>query len=232
MGRARTLSTLGVALSAIVIASTACADEPELDRQTVVDVASLGVEVTGCGPAPGFGAGAVVATDIVATGAHVVAGAETITLHDDDGNEHDGELVALDPEQDVALLSTTDLDIAPLPIGDAEAGAPTSFLGFRDGERAVREATVTRRVNISTGDIYRNGDVDRPGYQLSASIDDGDSGGVLVDDDGDAVGVIWSRSTREETRGWAMRMDPVRELIDGVDAGLTDDPLEFSCAPG
>ena len=65
---------------------------------------------------------------------------------------------------------------------------------------------VRRPVRIQTEDIYIEGDTNRPGFELDADIQSGDSGGpVMVD--GEVVGVLWARSSKFDRRAYAI--DPV-----------------------
>ncbi|MCH7789419.1 MAG: trypsin-like peptidase domain-containing protein [Acidobacteria bacterium] len=229
MGGARPLNADRVAAALIFATLIAgCSGTASIDPAAIADQRSVGITATGCGPTPAFGAGAVIGDGLIATSAHVVAGATGLVVQTHDGETHAAHTVAIDPDQDVALIEASELDIEPIEIGEADAGDQVTFVGFRDGERERRSAEIRRRVNLSTGDIYRAGDVDRPGYELRGSIDSGDSGAILVNDQGEAVGVIWSSSIRVDDRGWAVRMEAVADLI--MDPGT--DPGDFECAPG
>ena len=78
---------------------------------------------------------------------------------------------------------------------------------FRDGRVVTLPVVVRRPVRIKTEDIYIEGDTNRPGFELDADIESGDSGGpVLVD--GKVVGVLWARSSKYDHR--AVRDRPGR----------------------
>jgi hypothetical protein len=94
----------------------------------------------------------------------------------------------------------------------------------RDDRLVSLPVTIARRVTITTEDMYGNGEVVRPGYELTADIEPGDSGALIVID-GAGVAVIWSRSRRTDERAWAI--DPIRggdtiraQLNDGIDASI------------
>ena len=79
---------------------------------------------------------------------------------------------------------------------------------------------VLRTVNIRTTDIYLDDPVERPGFEIEATIDPGDSGALVVLPGG-GVGVIWARSNEREQRAWAV--DLPSELVDpGVRAEFSD----------
>jgi S1-C subfamily serine protease len=96
----------------------------------------------------------------------------------------------------------------------------------RDREPVAVPVRVRRRVQIRTEDIYIDGDTLRPGFELDADVDAGDSGGAVVVD-GEVIGVVWARSRKYDGRAYAI--DAVRagglvgeqlrsgEIGDGID---------------
>lgn len=114
-----------------------------------------------------------------------------------------------------AVMLTDD----PPTTGEAP-GLTGTIVIERDGRLTVEPVTVERRVMITTEDIHREGETRRPGYELAADIEPGDSGALLVID-GHGVGVVWSRSVRTDGKAWAI--DPIRggdtirsQLADGI----------------
>jgi len=207
---------------ACAVAITACADDGpvaldgpvphEATGDVGVDLhqAAVAVRVSACRPVIVRGAGLLIAPDLVLTAAHVVAGATAIDVIGHAGIEVSAEVVAFDPENDLAVLKvpTTTLGTAvPLasdPPTEAFAG---EVVVFRQGVAVIEPAQILRRVTINTDDIYRGTPTSRPGYELQAAILPGDSGGVIVHA-GEAVAVVWSRSRLTDARAWAI--DPIR----------------------
>src|SRR4051794_13413221 len=101
---ARVVASLVVA---VLLASGCAADPPS---------AIVGLTVGGCPPGQAHGTGSVIAPGLVLTAAHVVRGADDITVIN---SEHTGSarVVAFDPDMDLAYLAT-DTDFgAALPVG-------------------------------------------------------------------------------------------------------------------
>jgi hypothetical protein len=73
----------------------------------------------------------------------------------------------------------------------------------RHGSLVALPIKIARPVNIRTEDIYVDTMTNRPGYELVAEIEAGDSGGVVVVN-GQVVGVIWARSNKADNRAYAM----------------------------
>jgi hypothetical protein len=84
---------------------------------------------------------------------------------------------------------------------------------YRDDIVDVRSVKIVRRVNITTENVYLDGDSRRPGYELRANIATGDSGAPVVID-GRIHAVLWSKSRRSDDRAWAVDVVRARTLID------------------
>ncbi|WP_040492133.1 trypsin-like peptidase domain-containing protein [Ilumatobacter nonamiensis] len=206
-------------------------DASPADDRTVAAESALDVRANGCGPREGFGTAALVSDDRAVTAAHVVAGADDVRVIDQTGTEHPADVVFFDPDLDVAVLAVPDDLGTPLDVSseapDAGAAGVVGFSRLEDGTVRVRvvDVEVLRNVNIATTDIYLDADVDRPGFEVDAEIDPGDSGGVVVID-GKAAGIIWARSNANEGRAWAIDIpDAIGDraqlatLTDPVDTG-------------
>ena len=212
-----------IAVVAIVPTTAGCGDDPDPPRARD---AAVEVVATGCRELAIRGGGLAVAPGRVLTAAHVVAGADSITVTGH-GATFEADVVALDPALDLAVLAV-DAELPFVEIGSGEAGDAGTVVVHRDGEAVQLPVVVRRRVVVNTDDIHRTATVRRPGYELAtpdARIERGDSGAVVVID-GRAVAVIWSRSNRDETRVWATDATAIGDRV-----GATA-PLEAGqCAP-
>ena len=180
---------------------------------------AVGIRAEGCGPGAGKGSGLVVAPGVVLTSAHVVAGADTITVQFEADTEASATVIGFDPFMDLAYLRTPAEAavgaIEPSISSDhAEPGSSGHALVFRDGAPTELDVEVRRRVRINTEDIYVEGDVTRPGFELTADIELGDSGGAVYVD-GEIIGVLWARTRDFDDDGsYAIDVSRARELID------------------
>jgi S1-C subfamily serine protease len=202
-------------LVVLAVVVTACgADQPSSPLRTSADVArgaALEVRADGCGPRRGFGTASLVSDHLAVTAAHVVAGASSVAVIDQNRIEHVAEVVHFDPDLDVAVLRLPDqlgtpatLSSTPVEVGDA--AALTVFRASAD-ERGPTDLNVevVRRANVTTTDIYLEGEVLRPGFEITGTIVPGDSGALVVLD-GVGVGVLWARSTANEGRSWVVNI--------------------------
>jgi len=188
------------------------------ETREIAVAATLRVTADGCGANQGLGTGTLIADDLVITAAHVVAGADVVSVVAEDGTEHGAEVVLFDPALDVALLRSTAL-------ADATTSAPVELRGSAqtgevgvlalprlvdDGPTTVTEVQlldvrVVRTVDIETTDIYLDEAVVRRGFEIDGTIERGDSGALVVFPDG-AAGLVWARSTRRSERAWAVEL--------------------------
>jgi S1-C subfamily serine protease len=153
------------------------------------------------------GSAFVVAPGLVVTNAHVVAGVQRPQIVDMDGQVHDAVPVLFDPELDVALLRVPGLDRRPLHLdpGTVARGTTGAALGFPGGGPLAVQPAGVRAAFAATGlDIYGRNNIVRQVYELDATIRPGNSGGPLVEPDGEVVGVVFARSTTDSRVGYAL----------------------------
>ncbi|WP_426625894.1 MarP family serine protease [Leifsonia sp. McL0607] len=165
------------------------------------------------------GSGWVVQRGRVVTNAHVVAGASSIVVRESGGTTVDrATLVAFDPERDLAVLDVTDLRTPALDIGqDLGAGDQAYTAGYPgDGPFTITPQRVRDQLAARGTDIYQSGAVERQIYSLRGSIRPGNSGGPLLDQSGDVVGVVFARSTIDPDTGYALTLDELRPVLGSV----------------
>jgi len=168
------------------------------------------------------GTGFVIAPDRVLTNAHVVAGAERVTV-EVGGGSMVAEVVLYDPEVDVAVLAVDGLEREPLEFAadPAETGDDAIVAGYPlDGPFTVRPARVRNSFDLRGPDIYGNTGMVREVYTVRGLVQSGNSGGPLLAPDGTVLGVVFGAAPDVEDVGFVLTADEVGEL---VAAGSTDD---------
>ena len=216
---------LGIA--AIAISLTSAAHEGKLTFAPVLAeatpaVVSIQVEQRGrANPwiSPGS-AGSGVIVDArkghVVTNHHVIARAEKITVTLKDRRSFEAELIGSDPATDVALLEIEPDDLQALPLGDSDELA-VGDLVVAIGNPFGFGQTATSGIVSALG---RSG-FTREGYedfiQTDAAINRGNSGGALVDLNGQLVGInslIVSPSGVSAGLGFAVPANIVRTVTE------------------
>lgn len=182
-----------------------------------------------CRPGLENGSGALVAPGVVLTSAHVIAGARSIRVVSG-GQSVPGRIVGFDPKMDLAYLAAEGLYGLPLTVSSAgvQAGDTGTAYVVRNGIVVDLPVTVKRRVDIRTEDVYVEGETRRPGFELEAVVQGGDSGAAVVVD-GKLAGVVWAQSRRAPDRSWAIDPDRAGDLIDEqLRTGVIGDEIDLS----
>ncbi len=208
-----------------VISAVGCGDDA---NDAAASRSAVQVIARTCANIDEYGSGLVIESGLVLTAAHVIAGASSITVTGSgagDGGPNSAAVVAFDPNNDLAVLAV-DTGLAPaIPIGSAESGDIGEAIVYRGDTQVALPITIVRDVIIRTEDIYIKGETERPGYELDAEIQSGDSGGVVVVD-GEAVAVIWSRSRQSDQRAWAIDPNAPNSVLDQLATGSIPDEYD------
>ena len=167
------------------------------------------------------GTGFVYSPGRIMTNAHVVAGV-------DDPNVLVGEqevparVVHYDSDLDVAVLAVDGLDRPFLRFDKTgEARDNAAVLGYpNDGPYNVQAARIRGEQRLRSPDIYGRGSVVREVFSLRSLVRPGNSGGPLLSEDGDVLGVIFAASVTDHDTGYALTADQVSQ---SAAAGLTND---------
>jgi S1-C subfamily serine protease len=156
------------------------------------------------------GSGFVYADGRVMTNAHVVAGVADPSVVVGD-RRVPAKVVLFDRELDIAVLAVDDLGLDPLSFdGSGEAGQPAAVLGFpQNGPFDARAARIREQMRLRSPDIYDRGQVVRETFAVRGLVRSGNSGGPLVSEKGDVLGVIFAASVSDKSTGYALTADQV-----------------------
>ena len=169
------------------------------------------------------GTGAVLTADgYLITNAHVVAGADKVQVACADNRVLDAALVGFDAREDLAVLKVEADDLTPAEFGDSFAlrcGDPVAAIGDPLGYRS----TITDGI-VSALD--RDVEVDGTSMvliQTSAAINMGNSGGALINQYGQVVGITTVKIVTDdgsaESLGFAIPSRRVKYVADTLIAG-------------
>ncbi|MDQ6713969.1 MAG: MarP family serine protease [Candidatus Dormibacteraeota bacterium] len=175
---------------------------------------TLKVRGFGCGGIV-FGSGFPVGPGMVLTNAHVVAGTQGTTVISPTGRSLGARVVLFDPERDVAILYVPRLALVPLTEQTAHQGTQGAAIGYPGGgPEQVKPAVVNGQVRAEGRDIYGQNLVVRSIWIMQAEVQPGNSGGPLVDLDGNVVGVVFAASTSQQNQAYALTDAEVQPDID------------------
>jgi len=176
------------------------------------------------------GSGFVTGNNVVVTNAHVVAGVDEPYVLDQNG-KHEARVVLFDPDLDLAILRASDLAGEPLAVDLATAsnGTSAAVLGFPSGAGfTAGPGAILETFQAQGRNIYDRGQTVREVYSIKAEVVHGNSGGPIIDGDGEVIGVIFAKSVSYSSVGYALTMQQVMDKI--VQArGLTAPVSTSSC---
>jgi S1-C subfamily serine protease len=211
---------------------------PQVDtgNAAIATAARSVVRLTGAAYACGqnqTGTGFVIGPELVMTNAHVVAGVDEPLVETADGQVHSGDIVYFDPTVDLAIVLFQGLNTSPLSFAATlPAGASAVVSGFPFGGPFHSEPAGVVSVGPATmPDIYGESEAPRSVYTLAAKVEQGNSGGPLLTEDGAIAGVVFAKSAATEDVGYALTMEEVAPVIAQAPA-LTEPVDSGACIQG
>jgi serine protease Do len=177
---------------------------------------------------PGLGTGFIVRNDgVIVTNAHVIAGADSISVMLRDGKIYPAKKLGVDETNDVAVLKIDGRNLPVVKVGNSSSllvgewsiaiGNPYGFL------LGNSEPSVTAGVISGVGrNLVEQSDGPQQYYdmiQTDAAINPGNSGGPLANADGEVVGVnssIYSTSGGSEGLGFAIPINRVMRIVEDL----------------
>lgn len=161
------------------------------------------------------GSGFVVAPNRVMSNAHVVAGAETVTV-EADGKTYEAGVVSYDPDADVSILDVPNLPVEPLSFADAPApqGTDAIVMGYPGGgDFQATPARVREIIELNGPDIYRKTTVTREVYTVRGTVRQGNSGGPMVNRGGKVLGVVFGAAVDDVDTGFVLTAKEVERQL-------------------
>ena len=173
-------------------------------------------------PRVGFGSGVIISTDgYIVTNNHVVEDADEITVKLNDEREFKGRIIGTDPDTDLALLKIEGDDFPTLPVGDSDALKVGEWV-LAVGNPFSLSSTVTAGIVSAKardiGSSAANGqDATIQSFiQTDAAINQGNSGGALVNARGELVGInamLYSPTGSYSGYGFAIPTNIMKKVV-------------------
>jgi S1-C subfamily serine protease len=162
------------------------------------------------------GSGWIVRRGFVVTNAHVVAGIESPVVDRGDGRVTKARVVSFDASNDVAILEAPGLKGRALPLGDPQRGATAAILGFPlDGPYVVTPARLGSVARVAARDAYGRVKVGRTVVGFRGDVNSGNSGGPVLDRDGNVVTTVFARR-QGSMDGFGVPNDAVQNALGNV----------------
>ena len=136
----------------------------------------------------GFGSGVIISKDgYIVTNNHVIAGADEISVKLQDSREFTGRVIGADPDTDLALVKIEGDDFPAIPVGSSDALKVGEWV-LAVGNPFNLGSTVTAGV-VSAKARGLGANPVESFIQTDAAINQGNSGGALVNVRGELVGI-------------------------------------------
>ncbi|PZO59612.1 MAG: serine protease [Phormidesmis priestleyi] len=152
----------------------------------------------------------------ILTNAHVVEGADTVTVTLKDGRELRGEVIGEDPLTDVAVIKVDANNLPTVIIGNSDALRPGEW-AIAIGNPLGLDNTVTAGIISATGRTsaqIRVPDKRVQFIQTDAAINPGNSGGPLLNERGEVIGVNTAIIGNAQGLGFAIPINQARAIAD------------------
>jgi serine protease Do len=148
------------------------------------------------------------------TNAHVVRGASTIVVINTKGQEFKAKTVHIEPEKDLAILKIDDEDFKPisnLPYtirkGNVDLGEQIFTLGYPRDEIVYNEGYMSAKTGY-------NGDT--ISCQIAVSANPGNSGGPILNKNGEVIGILSTAQQNVEGVVFAIKSKHIYQAIDSL----------------
>jgi serine protease Do len=186
-------------------------------KRLISDITGRGRALS-ANPAQVSGSGFMLTPDgYFVTNNHIVRDADSVYVQSNKGDVYKARIVHTDQVHDLAILQLCDdsafRSLSPVPYSfdarSSDLGERVFTLGY------PREEIVYGEGYLSSGTGYRG---DSVAYQVAISVNPGNSGGPLLNEKGNVIGIISGKQTTSEGVSFAVKTNYLLEAINGIPA--------------
>ncbi|MEZ0541566.1 S1C family serine protease [Fibrella arboris] len=155
------------------------------------------------------------ASGFLVTNNHIVQGSDSVYVQSQQGVVYKARLVHTDPQHDLAILAIgQDTAFHALPPVPYSFEARPSDLGERVFTLGYpREEIVYGEGYLSSGTGFRG---DSAAYQVAISVNPGNSGGPLLDEKGNVIGIITAKQITSEGATFAVKTSILLDALHAI----------------
>ena len=188
---------------------------PEIVTKSVASTVRIDGIAESCSAAM-VGTGFIVSPERVITNAHVVAGVKepVITLFNSQ-TQLGGRVIAIDRKKDIAIIFVPGLTGEKLTfIGPVTPNEIGFVVGYPNGGNLrTMPVSVTSEFESIGTDIDGNGETRRDVIVFGGDVKPGNSGGPLLNDQGQVLGVVFAADAENKNTGYALAPSEVAKLV-------------------
>lgn len=152
----------------------------------------------------------------VVTNYHVITGSDSVHLQNHKGESFKADIIFTNPEKDLAILHISDSTYKPIKNipytfkrQDSDMGEDVYTIGF------PRDESVYGQGYLSSSTGYAG---DTLAYQVSIPVNPGNSGGPLLDKDGNVIGIISGKQKGQDGAAFAIKTEALMETLNSIPA--------------
>ncbi|MBC6991562.1 trypsin-like peptidase domain-containing protein [Hymenobacter sp. BT491] len=160
------------------------------------------------------------------TSYHVIQGADSVLIESRDRQHYHAEPVFSDVAHDLAILRIKDKDFngfGRLPYtfkrGLSDLGEKVYTLGYPREDLVYNDGSLSARSGFEGDTAF---------YQISIPVNPGNSGGPLLDDRGNLIGIISGKQMDAQSAAFATKSSYLMRLVDSLSAAGTSAPYRLS----
>jgi serine protease Do len=157
---------------------------------------------------------ALTADGYLVTSSHVIQGADSLLIEGRDHQRYHAETVFSDVKHDLAILRIKDAKFSTfgrLPYtfksGEADLGERVYTLGYPREDVVYGEGALSSRSGFNGDTAF---------YQVSIPVNPGNSGGPLLDAQGNLIGVVSGRQDDAQSAAFATKSSYLVRLVDSL----------------
>ena len=155
-----------------------------------------------------LGSGFAIGENCIVTNAHVIENVHSITLTSYEGNKYTASLLGIDEDKDIAVLIIKDASFPYLKMANlstVKIGDDIYAIGAPKGMAyTLTKGTVSAKERIVENESF---------IQIDAAINEGNSGGPLLNDAGEFLGMNTMKMTDSEGIGLAIPADRIASTL-------------------
>jgi serine protease Do len=208
--------------------STEIVSIAELATKTIVQVQVGNISEEGEFLTTGGGSGVVISRDgLIMTNHHVIDNSTEVRVVFEDGRMYEGEIIGSDRLTDIGLLKITSSNLIPISLGNSEElsvgdlavaiGHPLT-LGAAPTVTTGVVSALERRLDVG-GEAMNSGVTLFGLIQTDAPITRGSSGGALLNNNGELIGITTAIATADvgaEGLGFAVPVNLALGIVDDL----------------
>lgn len=196
---------------AILFASTLSASAIGFEAETAYE--SVFVIYSG----NSLGSGFAVGENCIVTNAHVIDNDKQISVISYAGNEYEAKVLGMSESEDIAVLVIENATFPYLSIADissAKTGDDIYAIGSPKGMAyTLTKGSISAKERLIRNNTY---------IQIDAAINEGNSGGPLLNDNGQVLGMNTLKMSDSEGIGLAIPIDRICEYLESIGIELTE----------